>query len=472
MRPEHSRAPRALPIAAFLVLPSFSAACAAPERSPLDAERLDLALERRDASPQALALALERSGLAPLALGALPEPGSEIDFDAAPFWHACALAFGPKVRAARRALAAATEREGSAGRPGPLAGFVELEELDDPAAFTRAVLTVDLVGLLGLGPAESARELARAEVRAARASLELAAWEALYEVDRARLELALARAERALLAELGAELDTSAKRVELLDRHGRLSAGALSEARIAEHRLALRARELEAREADARAALVRAAGLPLGSPALERVGARTLLALAELDGSTAPGRRALLERSPRLRAALLEYAVAEARLADEAAGRWPELRLGPQLLWSMDEFFLGLMAESAVAWPGSLDGRVRAALAEREAAREATEDLLLAEEARLRAARERLEARRAALVEAGEPAALQAERARRAAHARFSVEPEALAEWARALGMQIEAWEALFMTRAAALEAALELRAIVGPEQRLAEVRA
>ena len=49
------------------------------------------------------------------------------------------------------------------------------------------------------------------------------------------------------------------------------------------------------------------------------------------------------------------------RLRDEAAQRWPDLRIGPHLLWSDPDFLVGLMAASGLPWPGSLDGRIAAA---------------------------------------------------------------------------------------------------------------
>jgi hypothetical protein len=437
-------------------------ACRAPEARPLDGRALALAVEARGATAGELAAALELSGLRALAVEA-PPPEALEDPMRSEFWHACAIAWSPATRAARRELEAARALAGSAGRPGPIDGLVEVEDLSEASMHTRVALTFDLIGILGLGPAASARALASAETRVALGRLESALWSSRFEVDAARARLAALRAARANLAVVADQAGLDSTRLAILERHGRVEARALAAGRLATGALEQRLALLEIEESRAREELAVAAGLPPDSPALDVPGTATLDALLPSRDFVRPSAEELLVRLPELRVALLDYAVAEARLRDEAAARWPTLRLGPDLLWTEPDLLLGAMALSGLPWPGSLDGRIAAASAEREAARERTEDALLAARARSAGAEQRLAGARTLLASAERNALEDSSRLWSAARARFAVEPAALMDWTTALNMHAESLASFEEARVELVLAALELERSLGP---------
>lgn len=462
----HPDAPRPRPspavTLAFPALVLALCACSAPDSRPLEPAELAASVAARAATPAELERALELADIGPLAVPA-PDPQDLDDPALAGFWHACAWAYAPGVRAARRALLAARASQGSAGQPGPVDAAVETDDLGDTAMHTKVMLTFDLLGLLGIGPSASARALADAQTRSALGELEEAVWEARFEVDAARARLSAARAARSSLAILAEEASGDRTRIAALEGRGRLDAGARAAAEIAERALARRLALLEIEETRAAEDLARAAGLPPTAPALGAPGPEMLAALAPPPEPGAATAEELLERLPALRRSLLDYSVAEARLRDEAAARWPSLRLGPQLLWEEGDLLYGALAISGLPWPGSLDGRIAAASQEREAARERVEDALLAAQARAAGASQRLAAARGLLERDALPAAEQSARLWSAARARFSVEPMALMEWASALRMRAEVLADVEEARAELALSGLELEQARGP---------
>jgi len=438
-------------------------ACRAPHAAPLEAAQLERVVSTRDASPGELGAALALAGLQPLAL---QTPNDDVlrDPERAEFWHACAWAWSPATRAARRRMEAARARAGSAGQPGPIGATLEMRELDAPDANSRLMVTFDLIGLLGLGPAAAARTLADAEARAALSGLEEAMWAARFDVDAARVRLAAARAVRSSLEALSEEADAEAKRIEILERNGRLSAGGLASARLALQRLRERRGRAALEEASARERLALAAGLAPEAEALEVPNRGTLDAWPpQRSGDPRPSAAELLERVPRLRGLLLDYPIAEARLREAASRRWPHLGLGPHLFWSDPDFLVGAVVASGLPWPGSLDGEIEAARVEREAARERVEDGLLAVETGRAAARDREAAARRVLEAGALPAADESARLWRAARARFAVEPAAITEWAHALAERTLALQGLEQARAELALATLEVERVTGP---------
>lgn len=453
----------ARPLAAPFLLLSSLGACRAPEAAPLAAHELARAVSVRDASPTELGRALELAGLLPLALPA-PTDGWDRDPERAEFWHACAWAWSPATRAARRRLEAARARADSAGRPGPIGGTLEVRDLGDLDANSRLMLTFDLIGLLGLGPAAAARELADAETRAALSALEEAMWTARFDVDAARVRLAAARAALDRLDALSREARDAEARIEILERSGRLSRGALASAHLALQRLAERRERIALDEARAREELALAAGLAPAAAALDAPGPDMLAAWpAPRSDAAEPTAAELLERVPRLRGLLLDYAIAEARLRDAAAQRWPSLALGPHLFWGASEFLLGAVVAAGLPWPTSLDGEIDAARVEREAARERVEDGLLAVQAGRLAARDRLAAARGLLDRGAGPAAQASARLWTAARARFAVDPTGLTAWAHALSEHAQGLHGLELARADLALAGLELERATGP---------
>lgn len=440
--------------------------CQAPEAAPLATASLLSAVSQRDASPAELGAALELAGLQPFAL-APPTDEALRDPQRAEFWHACAWAWSPATRAARRQFQAVQARATSAGQPGPIQSSFETRELDDLGANTRLMLTFDLLGMLGLGSTAAARALASTETRAALNELEQATWTAQFEVDAARVRLAAARAARAQLDALHAEVAQEHVRIEILERNGRIARGALASARLAIGKLEQRREQLALDEARARAGLALAAGLAPDASALDVPGPSTLdVWISDLndgfDVTEQPGSD-LLERVPELRGLLLDYAIAEARLRETASRRWPSLSFGPHLLWSDPDFLLGAVLSSGLPWPGSLDGEIEAASLQREAARERVEDGLLAAQTDRQAARARHTAAQRLLAEGARPAADASARLWQAARARFAVDPGGLEAWAHALNERAQAVHGLELARAEAALTVLDVVRSDGP---------
>jgi outer membrane protein TolC len=441
-------------------------ACSAPAPAPLAPGDLARSVHERDALPQAtpeeVAAALELSGLDPLGAAAAPAEVA-LEVDPGTWWHARAETWSPAVRAARRRLEQALAEARSAGAPGPLMLEGEVREVDDLDAHTRVGLTVDVIGLLRLEPSRAARALADAQARTALGELDAARWEARFEVDGARARLAAARAALADLERLGAEVEQDLRRIEVLERHGRLAAAQLADARMARaelHRVHSAQVELQSRS---REDLAVAAGLPSESTALAGAGGATL------DGPEpprdAPDAEALCERLPELRLALFEYALAEARLRAAAAERWPSLDLGPQLTWAHPDLLLGALAAAGLPWPGSLSGSIEAAHVGREAARERAEDALLAALARRAGALERLDNARAHVELGARPAQDASARRWTAARAALAVDAAALADWSQALSQRAEALAGLAEARGMHALARLELERAQGRAQ-------
>ncbi len=437
------------------------AACRAPRAVPLETADLTAAVATRDASPEELGAALELAGLQPLALA---RPEDATDPRQAEFWHACAWAWSPATREVRRRLQAASARADSAGRPGPIWGMLEIRELDQPEDQTRLMLAFDLIGVLGLGPAEAARVLADAQVRSALNALEEAMWTTRFEVDGARVRLAAARAASESLVALEYEARSALERIEILERNGRLSTGSLASARLALRKLTERRAQVEQQEAVALERLAVASGLVPNAAALNEPGAQTLASWpVESSDPGDPTPSELLDRLPGLRALLLDYAIAESRLREVASRRWPDLSLGPHLFWSDPDFLLGSVLRSGLPWPGSLDGEIEAARIERLAARERVEDGLLAALSALAAARDQERAARRALEQGARPALGESGRLWEAAKARFSVDPTGLELWAHALGEQARALQGVEVARAEHALALLEIERRTGP---------
>ncbi len=463
----NSRAPRAPRPYPILLVALLTGACSTPGARPIDEPGLVAGIAARGTDPERLAEALAAFELEPLGLRApdrsrLVDPERHAD-ESAP-WHAFALAFEARTRAARHALVAARRDARGAGAPMPTRAMLEVEELDEPDAYARMTLTVDLLGLLGLGPAGAARELADARVRRALGELERTAWSARVEVDRARARLAAVRTQAGALRELLAEADGDRERIEILARRGRVAAQGLDAAELALGLLRKELRALEGEEAGARAALAVAAGIAPSSPCLDALGSGTL---ADLEARALPEPPAPAEwasRSPELRLGLLEYAVAEAEVRAAAAARWPSFELGPHLLWRADELLTGVVTGTSIPWPGAVRGPLRAALERREASQSALEDAWLAVLAEARGAQGRSWAAREGIEPQARAVDVRSQTVWRAARARFSVEPGALMEWAAALEMRAEATTAATRARLVAIEAALDLEWWVGPE--------
>ncbi|MSR63374.1 MAG: TolC family protein [Planctomycetes bacterium] len=462
MSAQTSGARRALPYCAPLL--ALLGACAAPEPRPLDLAQLASDVTTRGATSEQVARALELADLRALSFER-PTWTGEPDYDRGAFWQASALAFNGELRAARRRWAEASARARSGGAPAASELEVEQTGFSSGERDTWLAFTFDVLGLLDAGRAAAARELTESEARAAWSAVEGAAWDAHIAVERARADLGDTLAKIAALDELLLSAEDSLARAELLFERGRLSAAerARLQGLVAEvgHELH---QEL-ARAADGRRALADAAGLPPGAPALARPTLATLTDLLDAAELLAqPSALELLERSPQLRRARLEYAVAEAMLRDEVAESRPGLRLGPALQFTPADTLPGGVL--VLDLPHGLSGRVEAARQARERAREELEEALRANLTRQSAARERFRAARAALADHAAPRERDTEIVWRAARARFAVEPAAAEELGMALRDRAMALTDLFDVRSELVTAWLDLGEAIGPPAR------
>jgi hypothetical protein len=411
--------------------------------------------ERRD-SLEELAEALEIAALAPLAVP-VPAPPDRLEPDQAEFWQACAFAWNPELRQARRELLAARAAAGSAGAPGPIGVDTEYSDLPKEEAFAQITATVDLLGLLGIGPAAAERALARAETRGAFGALERAVWKVRFDVERARVRAASATSRVTVLDALLLHASEDLPRIEVLARRGwigpAMEQGALAALHRVEHELSV-AREEWLR---AKAELARVCGLDPSHQAFESLasGAVDRFGAVDLDWRD-PSAVELLSTLPELRSAKLELAVAEAELRREARKRWPSLRLGPMFLVFPGTTELGGMLGVQLPFPGAFEGAIEAARQRREAAREAVEDELIAALGRIVETRDALAEALERLEEHAPELDTAVARMFVAAQARFRVEPEGLTAWSTALRERVESLTMLNEARADAVLAHLD----------------
>lgn len=436
--------------AGIACVPFLAGACAAPE--PLDLRPLPAAIHAR-AEPGVVGEALELARLAALPV---PDLGRSDDPDDAGVWQRSALAFAPEIVAARRAALRVREDAALAGSAGAIDLEAEQKGFSGDDRETRVALTFDLLGLLGSGRKGAVVALADVRTREALSALESASWHQRFEVDRARVRVAIAATLCLRLDSVleGARADF--RRAELLRDRGWIAADEFDRAAAVFHAFeAMRAQRQQA-VADERNSLALRCGLPLDAPGLYAIGAATYERVAPEPLAPLPSHQALMERHPRLRRARLEVAIAEAQLRSAAALAWPELRLGPQWTFTADDALPGGMLQLSAESPWTVERAVAVARQDREAARESLEAELLAQTnecARARAVAE------LAIASAGEHAA-EVDRATgasfTAARARFAVDASRLGDWAmeldrRSMGL-VESFEHLQRARLASLD--------------------
>ncbi len=449
---------------------ALGAGCASVDHPSPTTDSIVSSAAERATTLELLERALELADVAPLAVERPPAP-RELDPRDDAFWRACAFAFDPEVRAARRKFLEARALESSAGAPGKIA--VELDDkrlLRDDREIELGA-TFDLLGILGVGPYRAARELAGVETRLALADLERAVWKSRFDVDRARVRLTAARARVAALESLAADAANDDRKIEILDSKGWLAPSASSWAKSAEHAIELRATEARVDAASARRSLAIAAGLPDDSPALDASNVQWIDSVAARELGDAPDARQLLDNLPDLRAMRLWCALAEARLRATAAERWPDLRLGPKTIFTSDAIFGGFTGALELPWPGSIDGRIRAALEECERMREAVEDTLLASLAAVRETRDRLREERAAIERDARPIDAASLSMWRTARARFAIDSGALEGWALALEQRIDPMLGAIDRVERAAQAELDAEEASGPAREGSEVQ-
>lgn len=442
--------------------------CRAPDRDPLRPAELDRALALRS-DPAVLRDAI---ALLPTEFRVQQDerdPGADMSAAHVSFWRDAARAWSQPVRRALRAWQSNVARSAGAGLPEDIALAAETDDVEDfdAAAVLRA--SIDVLGLLGLGASAAAEVLAGAEARAAYGSLHAAWWAARFQVERARVRLAASRARIDARRELVEDTRDDAIRLTVYEEKGWLPAATVAAARAL---MARASHELEverAIERDGRESLATRAGLLSSDPHLDAVDS---LVLDEYE--LVPDRRTLREGSahgfenhPVLRAAKLEYAVAEARVRRAASETWPGLRIGPKQRIE-PQSLLGAFVELRLPWPGRADAATLAAIEDRATARVDVEERVREIRSAVRESLERLAHRKAALRDAEQIAAASS-RAFVAAQARWSVEATALGMFNDALERRLGDAVAAITAREQAILAWLAWREAAGPEQDASE---
>lgn len=441
-------------LAVFSVL-TVCTSCAAPRRAPIDDPCIAASVLGRASSVAELETALALADLGPLAV---PRPSSPATLDPASsdFWFTCAYLYEPGVRQARRKLEAKRALARGAGAvPSINAGVDHVGPGN--SSETDVMASLDLLALLGLGPAAAAKELARADVCEALADLESAVWAARFRVQRARARLEAAAGRAAVAAEIGKDAAEDETRITTLEQGGRGAPADIAWARATRERIKLAGQQARVEAALAREELAVSSGLPPDHSAIvaeipgHYVGGVDALPwcdyhLVHTASTDAPK---LLTALPRLRALKMKYAAAEARVRAAAAATWPSLQVGPKFRFVPDAFLTGGVVDVNMPLPAVGRAQICAALIDRTAAREALEDELVKALARNRSLNQQKEA---LIEQIGGSIRLRSEAAERmwkAARARFLADDSALNGWALALDMRLEASLAAIATREA-----------------------
>ncbi|MEM6674527.1 MAG: TolC family protein [Planctomycetota bacterium] len=403
---------------------------------PLDPAESEIAwVQRGDVG--ALEAALASAELAAVAIFD-PDPEARRDPASDAFWQASALAWNPRVRATRNEVLALRQDLRSTGAPGPVRVNAVDHAFGGDDSLFETVVTFDLIGLLGLGPAEAARALADARVVQSLSIHEEALWSARMDVERARVLLS---AGRARLERIDALLDETLQddiRIAILARNGREAPSDVDAARARVENL----KRLRSVQGDVVAAASRrlqaAAGLPASHPAIEYVGTNHVARFGTLAAPVLPYEdpfRAVTH--PTLRRARLDFALAEANVRQIAAEAWPGIRLGPHLAFGPGTNVGGVLRLS-LPWPSAWKGRLAGAEARREGARMAFEDAWIDLHQRDAAAERRLELARDRAGNATRDIDTAMESAWRAARARYRNGAIPLVRWIDVLEMRTD----------------------------------
>ncbi len=398
--------------------------CATPPARPLDPGKLVIDVAGRSStSPDILLAALALHDAPPLGL-TLPDrwnPRQDTTKDV--FWHAHAIAFEPTVQASRRRWRAA--RKDAAARGLPDRANLSFGAVDgDPEPQGEIVSTMDLLGLLGIGPKAAERNVAIQMTDLALGQLEQNIWAAAFDVDRARVRLAASRRRDAELAILAAAAKNDLRRMELLYARGYISNGLIGRARAIHATFETQRHHRAIATVRAHEALALASGLPPQAPALDTIG-DAMLELLPAMPAPSPEASHLLETLPELRASLLAYALAEANLRAAVSAWWPNLRIGPQLKIQSDEFLAGGIMALDLPWPGTISARIDAAVERREQFQEAVESTLAKALASVTARRKELVIVLDHYKNHAQVLGSQSEQAWRAARARILIEESA-----------------------------------------------
>lgn len=349
-------------------------ACANPEHAVLDDPTVRASLEARAEVDPALGSAAAED-LPPTLLADLsPEACERVDQHG--YWYVRALTWAPTVRAARRELAAARASARAAGAPTPIALQAVHRDLSEDEELLEALAAFDLIGLLGLGPAKAARGTAGARIDLAAARLEVAAWSAWLEVERALLRWRFATARLARLTDLHALANSDLERIRILNEAGRIGTAHHASAESAVSELERRRSLAQADASRAQARLSVVAGIdageegpPRSSPlrASRLTSSGTEASVGWFDDDTH------LQTHPRLREARRLFELREQEVRAAAAKAWPGVSIGPRVGF-VDPTQLGGVLRISVPFPSSWQGLLEAAIERRDAAVMAYED--------------------------------------------------------------------------------------------------
>jgi cobalt-zinc-cadmium efflux system outer membrane protein len=429
--------------------------CQSPPPAPIDAaEQLD-AFKRRPDAARGIATTGRVLDLEPTSI----EPSDGLSLREAEW---IALVFNPSLRVARAEAGVTAARAEHAGLwPDPSIGL-QFSRLIDAADNPN-----ELFGLLWFtipvsGRLEAEVAVRGEEHRAALAEVQSLEWSTLCDLRAAWARwstaagtLEGASSQRALLA----RADAAAAALVDLGEAGQADA-AMQRATVAlaqaDHA------QLVTDEADAAATILRLIGLPRPGISLQSgapIGPAPRISCSDTDELE----RRVLDESPSIRAALVRYAVAEARLVLEVRRQYPDLQVGPGFGQQdgFEQFQLGLNIPVPIL--NANRGGIAEAKAQRELARAEVEALVTiataeASEAcrRLSSARERRASLEASLLPSLD---LQSDRLERLV-ALGEVDPLQAATLAsHALSARVR-WQRATLDESLA---AIELSRIVGP---------
>ncbi|MGD2019105.1 MAG: hypothetical protein PVJ89_13370 [Planctomycetota bacterium] len=408
-------------------------ACANPEHVVLDDPAVRASLEARVEVDPSLGSAAAEDLPSTLLADLRPEACERVDQHG--YWYVRALTWAPTVRAARRELAAARAAELAAGAPGPVAAQAIQRDLSGDEELLDALAAFDLVGLLGLGPAAAARGAAAAQVGLAQADLEVAAWAAWLDVERALIRWRAAEARGDRLDGLVELASGDLERVRILLDTGRLGTAPATSAESAASELERRRSLARDEGSRARARLSVTTGVDSGA-ALEGAAPRTAaLEVTETEGAWFAD-DAHLSAHPHLRRARRLFELREQQVREAAARAWPGVSLGPRVGF-VDPTQLGGVLRITLPFPSSWEGLLEASIERRDAAIQAYEDQLHA----LRTAEQDALTRLALAEERSTGASLEAVTGLmddwRAARAGFRVQRTPVQQWTGALRMLV-----------------------------------
>jgi hypothetical protein len=324
--------------------------------------------------------------------------------------------------------------------------------------------TIDLLALLGVGPADAAKRLASAEVCDALGELESAVWSARFRVLRALIRRSGALERERVVGALTRQAAEDQPRIESLERAGRGVPADIAWSRATVGRLRVAEAQARIDAGAAEAELAMAAGLPPGHAAFERLGGSDVSAVPRTVAVAEAEPSLLLATVPSLRALKLKYAVAEARLRKASMDGWPGIAIGPKATFTPDIFLGGGVVDVWLPNPGVIQPAVCAALVDRTAAREAVEDELVRVLARSRALRKQLHELEQVLESSVLARTDAAEAMWRAARAKFSSDESALTGWNLALDTWLDASLGAIATRETIALLVLDLLEVTGSE--------